>query len=184
MGGMGPSGQQGPSLLLVVGGGSRGVLILCVQHSVSFLFGRFIHVTICVYSNRHCISSWLGYDDFHAYRSVIPYVYVDSAHRSLNRGLLRLGHDDRSSPRWEAWRSMGRRSRACCSWWQEGVEVCFSRLCKIRHLFSQRNPFMSRFVLSVTIVVFPYDIIWLGYDICHMCDSVIPNVYLDSSYCM
>ena len=36
----------------------------------------------------------------------------------------------------------------------------FYRFCKIRHLFSLENPFMSRFVLSVTVIEFPY-----GYNI-------------------
>ena len=37
-----------------------------------------------------------------------------------------------------------------------GVEVFFSRVCKIRSIFSLENPFNSRFGLSVSVIVFPY----------------------------
>ena len=48
-----------------------------MQDSVSFLFGKSIHVTILFVSNRHCISPRLEYDLFHVYYSAILYVYVD-----------------------------------------------------------------------------------------------------------
>ena len=69
---MEPRGQQTRSLLLMVAGGCRVVLLPCVQHSVYFLFGKCIHITIFFVSNRHCISLWLRYDQFHMNHSVIP----------------------------------------------------------------------------------------------------------------
>ena len=120
---MRPRRHQKPSLLLVVAGGFRGVLLPCVQTSASFLFGKSIHVTICFVSDRQCISSWSGCDLCHMYHSVIPHVYVGSSYCSLSGGLLHLCHGDRSSPGREAWMFVACGSRACCWWWQEGVEV-------------------------------------------------------------
>ena len=72
---MWPRRRQKPSQVLVVAGGCRGLLLPCVQDSVLFLLGNFIHVTILFVSNRHSISLSLGCDVFHMYRSVIPYVF-------------------------------------------------------------------------------------------------------------
>ena len=94
--------------------------------------------------------------------------------------MLPLRHEDRSFPGREAWGPVGGRSRGCCSWWQEGVEVFFSRVCMIRSLFCLENPFMSRLFVPVSVIVFPY-----GWDtisfIPGMYHSVIPYVYVDSS---
>ena len=51
---MGPRGQK-TSLLLVVAGGCRSVLLPCVQDLVPFVFEKSIHVMIWFVSKRHCI---------------------------------------------------------------------------------------------------------------------------------
>ena len=95
-----PRKRQKTSLLLVMAGGCRGVLLPCVQDSVSILFGKSIHVTIFCVSNRQSISLWLGCGLFISsmYHSVISYVGVDSSYRRLSRGLLLLCHEARSFP--------------------------------------------------------------------------------------
>ena len=109
-----------------------------------------IMFTICFVSNRHCISLWLGYDILHLYHSVTLYVkYVDSSYRTLSGHLLYLGHEHCSPPGRDAWGFVDDRSRACCSCWQEGVEVPFSHVCKIRYLICLENPFMSRYILVI-----------------------------------
>ena len=56
----------------------------------------------------------------------------------------------------------------------------FSRVWKIRHLFCLENPFMSRLVLSATVIVFH---LWLAHDLFHLYHSVTPYVeYVDSLY--
>ena len=42
------------------------------------------------------------------------------------------------------------------SWWQGSVDVSFSRVCKIRHLFCVENQFMSLFILSVIVIGFTH----------------------------
>ena len=85
---MEPREEQKRSLLLVVAGACRGVLLPCLQDSVYFLFGKSIQFTIWFVSIHHCVSLWLGYDHVHMYHSVIPYVYVDSSYRSLSGVLI------------------------------------------------------------------------------------------------
>ena len=170
--------RQKPSLLLAVAGGCQGVFS-SVQDSVSILYKKSIHVTTVSVINRHCISLCLGYDVFHIYHSGIPYVYVDSSYRSLSRGLLHLCHEDRSSAGREVCGLVDGRSRACCSWWQEGVEVLFSRVYNIEYLLCSENSFMSLLFLSLTVIVI---YLWLRHDIFHMDHSVIPYVCADSSY--
>ena len=160
---MGPRGRQKPSLLLVVAGGCRDLLLRFsrVCKILSFLFGKSVHVTIfssvtviIVFSYK--LYLWLGYDILHMYHSVKLYVYVDTSYRSLSGGLLHFRGEGRSSPGREAWGLVGGRSRDCCTWWQERVEVFFSRVCKIRHFFCLENPFMSRFCLLVSVIGFPH----------------------------
>ena len=152
--GMGYRGWQKPCLLLAVAGRCRGVLLPCVQGSVSFLFGKSINVTFCFVSNRHWIFLRLGYDIFHLFHSVIPYVYVGSSYCSVSNGPLHLCHGQTFPLALETWVFVGGRSRACSSWWLEGVDVFSSRVCIIQYLFCLENPFISLFVLSIT-VIFP-----------------------------
>ena len=121
------------------------------------LFGKSIHVMIWFVGKHHCTKLWLRYDHLHMYHSVIPYVYVDSLYRTLIGFLLHICHQDRSSPAWYAWGPLDIRSGHCSSWWQEGVKIFLSRACKNRSLFCLENPFVSRFLLSVSVLVFPSD---------------------------
>ena len=52
----------------------------------------------------------------------------------------------------------GGRSRACCSWCLEGVEVFLSTVRASFGILSHSlaTPVISLFVLSVTVIVFPY----------------------------
>ena len=88
------------------------------------------------------------------------YMCVDGLYRRLSGGLLYLCHEDGSSPGREAWGLAGGGSRAaCCSWWQEGVEVLHSRVCKIRYLSSVllgKSIHVTSFFVSRTVIVFPY----------------------------
>ena len=128
----------------------------CLQDWASFFVGKPIHVTICFVCNRQCISSSLGYDLFQLYHGLIPYVCVSSSYRRLSKAPLHSCHGQRSPSALEAWVFVGGRSRARSSWWLEGVEVISSRMCIIRYLLCSENPFISPFVLSVTVIVFPY----------------------------
>ena len=165
--------------MLVVAGGCRCLLVPCVQDSVSFLFGKSIHVNIRFVRNRHCISLRLGDYCFHVHPSVILYVDVGSSNRSLIGVPLHVCHEHRSSSGRKARGPVGSRSRACCTWWQEGVDV--SRVCKIRSLFCLKNPFMSPFGLSVSYILF---LPWLKYYRFHVnpINRVMPYVNVDSSY--
>ena len=72
-GGMGSRGRQKPSLLLLVAGGFRDLLLPCVQDSLSFLFGKSVHVTIflavSVIAFACKLYLWLRYDILHIYVS-------------------------------------------------------------------------------------------------------------------
>ena len=70
------SGAQAEPLSRGGGRVSRCFSPPCVQDSVSFLFGKSIHVTNFFISNQYCISLWLGYDPFCLFHSVILYGYV------------------------------------------------------------------------------------------------------------
>ena len=102
------------------------------------------------------------------YHSVIPCVCVDRSYGSLSGGLLRFCHEARSCPGRKAWGLVSNTSRACCLWWQDGDEVFFSRVCKIRYLFCLENRFMSRSFLSATVIVFPYgkDTMYSSFEVC------------------
>ena len=122
-------------MLVVVAARCRGVLLPCVQDSVSLLRRKFFHITMCFVSNRHCISLWLGYDLYHLYHSLTPCGYAGGSYRSLGKGPLNLSHGPRSLQAREAWVFVGSRSRACSSSWLEGVEVFSSRVRIIWYIF-------------------------------------------------
>ena len=171
-------------------GGKGGACCSLWQQGVEVFFSRVCKIWFyfCVeipfmpllhfLSSRYFISLWLRYDQFYLYHSVIPYVYVDSSYRSISGVLLHLCQEDRSSLGRKACDPVGGKSGACCSLRQQGVEVFFSRVCKIWSYFCLEDPFMSLFALATTVIVCTYLVRKrpVSYESC-----VTPYVYVDSS---
>ena len=85
---MGTHRGQKPSVSLVVAGGSRGVLLPCVQDcGSSVMIIHSCHDLFCQKPSLY-ISLWLGYDIFLMCHGAIPCGYADSSYRSMNEGPL------------------------------------------------------------------------------------------------
>ena len=163
----------------MVAGGCLGVFIPCVHDSVSFLFGKFLNVTIwfsvtVIVFPHHLVSKFF----INMYHSVVPYECVNRSYRSLGKGPLLLRHGYRSSPALEAWVFVGGRSRACWSCWQEGEEMFSSCL----------QDWVSFFVVKSIHVTICFVCnrqcisLSLGYGIFQLYHGLMPYVCVSSSY--
>ena len=163
----------GKSRACLMAGGCRGVLLLCLQDSVSIWFGRSTHVTIFFVSNGYGISLLLGYDTFHRYHSLIPYVCVDSSCFRLSRGLLLLCHEARSFP------VTG--GMLLCRWRNPSLLLVVAEGCRGILLACVQDPVSILFGKSIHVIIFFVSNrhiipLWLGYDLFHMYHGVIPYV--------
>ena len=131
---------------------------------IYLLLAESIHVTIFLSVTVRVFPYYVvRYDPFGSCASysiidsVIPYgyIYVDSSYSSLSEDLLQLCHEHRCLVRRKHGESSGVEAEPLARGDRRGSRgVFFFRVCRFG-IFCLENPFMSRFSLSVTVIVFP-----------------------------